>query len=109
MTIVMPWPPQANHYYTVFRGRKILSKKGREYHKSIVPYVGKPLSGSLKVTITAEVPDRRRRDIDNLQKPILDSLTKAGYWNDDSQIDDLRIIRGDKCPGGRVVVVIERI
>jgi Holliday junction resolvase RusA-like endonuclease len=46
-----------------------------------------------RVVVEVYVPDRRKRDLDNLHKGILDSLTHAGVWGDDSQIDDLRIYR----------------
>ena len=62
------------------------------------------------------MPDRRKRDLDNLHKGILDGLTHAGVWKDDSQIDDLRIYRCRAATGelviekpGRVVVTIEAI
>lgn len=32
-------------------------------------------------------PDRRRRDLDNLQKPTLDAMQHAGVYEDDSQVD----------------------
>ncbi len=38
-------------------------------------------------------PDRRARDLDNLGKALLDALTKAGVYGDDSQIDHLTFAR----------------
>jgi crossover junction endodeoxyribonuclease RusA len=40
-------------------------------------------------------PDRRRRDLDNIQKPVLDALQHAGVYEDDSQIDLLVTRRRD--------------
>ena len=38
--------------------------------------------------------DKRRRDIDNFAKPILDAITESQMvWVDDSQIDELHIYR----------------
>ena len=42
---------------------------------------------------------RRRRDLDNILKSLLDSLTHAGVWEDDSQITDLRIRKGPHIAG----------
>jgi Holliday junction resolvase RusA-like endonuclease len=33
----------------------------------------------------------------------------AGVYDDDSQVDDLRITRGDPCKDGACIVVIEEI
>jgi crossover junction endodeoxyribonuclease RusA len=68
-----------------------------------------PLLGHLVVTLTAFPPDKRRRDLDNLPKVVLDSLTKAGVWKDDSQIQRLTIQWGGMCPGGDLEVEIEEI
>jgi crossover junction endodeoxyribonuclease RusA len=43
--------------------------------------------------VTATAPDHRRRDLDNILKALQDSLQDAGVYNDDHQIDDLRITR----------------
>ena len=53
------------------------------------------------------MPDKRRRDLDNLLKATLDSLTHAGVWSDDSQIDALSIRRFPI--GGMLKVRIEEI
>lgn len=108
----LPWPPSNNHYYTVVRGRKILSKAGRDYATSaVVACAGqgrpaKPLSGRLRVEVVVCPPDRRKRDLDNLAKPVLDALTKGGVIEDDSLIDDLRFVRVGIVPGGSVTVTI---
>ena len=65
-----------------------------------------PATDRLAVTIRVYPPDRRRRDLDNLTKSILDLLTKAKVWIDDSQIDDLRIIRQNIVPNGRIEIEI---
>jgi len=54
-------------------------------------------------------PDRRRRDLDNLQKPLLDALEKAGIYEDDSLIDLLVTRRMAICPSGRIVVRIQEL
>ena len=97
----LPWPPTVNTYYTVARGRKILSKKGRQFKSDCSFYIHRlpdPMKGKLEVVIQVCMPDKRRRDIDNLLKPILDVLGQYGVYEDDSQIIDLRIrsIEGKK-------------
>lgn len=51
---------------------------------------------------------RRRRDIDNLTKCVLDALAHAGVYEDDCQIDDLRVRRLHvEAPGAADVIVTE--
>ena len=58
------------------------------------------------MTVTLHPPDHRRRDLDNSMKGLLDALEHAGVYADDSQIDELKIVRGDVMPGGACVLEI---
>jgi crossover junction endodeoxyribonuclease RusA len=49
-------------------------------------------------------PDRRRRDLDNLLKALLDSIEHAGVYEDDSQIDLLVARRREPLAPGRIGV-----
>ena len=51
-------------------------------------------------------PDRRRRDIDNVQKALLDALEHGRAYRDDSQIVRLAIERREPIRGGRTIVRI---
>ncbi len=110
--IELPFPPSMNHYWRhVMRHGKpqvLVSAEGRRYREAVQAIVGgraAPLSGRLVVKIDAWMPNRLRRDIDNLLKALLDACTHAGLWGDDSQIHNLAIInRGLDRPNGRVVV-----
>ena len=110
--ITLPWPPTVNTYWRVFNGRSILSEAGRRYRVAVAEQVliqraAKHITQPVRVEIEAFRPDKRRRDLDNLLKALLDSLTAAGVWIDDSQIADLRIRKSDKV-GGCVEVTIWR-
>ena len=77
--VVLPWPPSVNAYWRTVQGRTMVSKKGRIYKQAATRAVlaagaNKHLSGRLRVKLTAYPPDRRRRDIDNLQ-------TRFAWWN----------------------------
>jgi len=112
--ITLRWPPTVNHYYTVAGKRKILSKGGRAYKdlcywgmlEQLVPKLHGP---KFCITILARPPDNRRRDLDNILKPILDALTEYGAITDDYHIDDLRIQRLNKVPNGSIQVSISEI
>jgi len=109
--ITLPWPPTVNTYWRQFQGRVLISKQGREYRKVVADQVmlqraAKHLDHAVRVEIKAFRPDRRRRDLDNLLKALLDSMTHAGVMDDDALIEDLRIYWADEI-GGMVKVKIE--
>ena len=102
----LPWPPSVNTYDTVWKGRKILSKKGKQFKKDCAEHIkpqSEPMTGKLKVNVVVSFPDKRKRDLDNLLKPILDVLDDYNVYVDDSQIWDLRITRVET--GGSLVIV----
>ena len=109
--ITLEWPPTVNNYYTVARGRKILSVKGRNYKQAawadILTQDQKlGLNPPISVFIRAYPPDKRKRDLDNILKPVLDALTAAAVFDDDSMIDDLRIQRFEQSSPGRIEIVV---
>jgi len=116
LTAELPWPPSVNAYWrhAVIYGkpRTLLSKAGRQYRKHAGDALAaqgmalRSLTGSVAVHITAYPPDRRKRDLDNLPKGVLDALTTAEVWEDDSQVDDLRITRGDVRKHGALIITI---
>jgi crossover junction endodeoxyribonuclease RusA len=108
--IRLPWPPTVNHYYTVARGRKILSTRGRKYGKQAALEIiaqGAPCfkDSEVSVVIRAYPPDKRKRDIDNIIKPILDVLS-GPVFDDDCQVSDLRITRYNPRKGGEVEILV---
>lgn len=114
----LPWPPSMNTYWrsVVIKGRVrvLLSKKGREYRRSVansqdvVAWVKHyhPMPTRMKMLIDVFPPDKRRRDLDNLPKGIQDGLQNAEVYMDDCQIDDLHLVRKEIIKGGKVVVTI---
>src|SRR3990172_8733530 len=109
LRMTLPWPPTINHYWMRTRnGRPYISARGTVYRGAVILICRAAMreqevdcmSGRLRVEITAHPPDMRKRDLDNLLKSILDALQHAGVYDDDSQIDDLRIFRGAAEPSG---------
>ena len=113
MELSLPLPPSANHYYRRVGRATLISRAGREYRagvKAALLAMGAPsVTGPLTVLVTVYPPDRRRRDLDNLLKCLLDSLQHGGLYRDDSMIDRIDIRRGPCTRGGGVhVAVLER-
>ena len=113
MRIVLPWPPSINHYWRNYRGRTVISQDGRLYRQTVAYRIleqGIPrenLNCRLQVSIDAYPPDKRRRDLDNIQKALLDAIVAADVIEDDSLIDALSILRHDAEGEGKVIVRIE--
>ncbi|MGX8941880.1 RusA family crossover junction endodeoxyribonuclease [Symbiopectobacterium sp. Eva_TO] len=110
----LPWPPSLNTYWRHARHRHYISEKGKAYRQSITQIIQQQnldinTSARLKIAITAHAPDKRRRDLDNLQKAVFDSLTHAGFMLDDEQIDDFRVKSGQQERGGSLDIVITEL
>lgn len=115
ITLELPYPPSVNHYWrqNYKRGHTYISQEGLTYRDRVFVLVRnkrvKTMKGRLRVVVEVYPPDRRRRDLDNTQKALNDSMQNARVFEDDCQIDDLRIIRREPVKGGKVVVHIEEI
>ncbi|HHX3461811.1 TPA: RusA family crossover junction endodeoxyribonuclease [Legionella pneumophila] len=106
----LPYPPSINHYYKRTPKGLALSKKGIQYRHDAFYLLHKHRNHCkdkrLAVTINLFPPDKRRRDIDNILKCLLDSMQHAGVYDDDNQIDMLTIIRRHIVKDGSVAVWI---
>ncbi|MDQ6988472.1 MAG: RusA family crossover junction endodeoxyribonuclease [Mariprofundaceae bacterium] len=108
---VLPYPPSLNRYYRNVKGRTLISAQGRAYRHEVVALLHKYRGRyakelRLSIDIVAYMPDRRRRDLDNLFKGLFDAIEHSGMIDDDSQFDHVRIRRDEVVKGGRVDVEI---
>lgn len=112
MDIELPFPPSLNHYWRRVGARTLISRRGRAFRQAVCSILAahgtRPLHGPLEIVIDVHPPDRRRRDIDNLQKALLDALAHGGAYHDDSQIVHLDVWRRQPLRGGKMVVKIRR-
>jgi crossover junction endodeoxyribonuclease RusA len=123
MLLYLPYPPSINHYYRTVpvktRTKRVscqpkISKEGRTYRQAIVKLIEDldvaKVDGRIGVRLQVHPPDHRRRDLDNVQKPLLDALKHAGMYEDDSQIDWLLTERMPVTDqAGMVVATIEAV
>ena len=109
--VELPLPPSVNHYWRPgrdHRGRpaRYLTAAAKHYKQAVGLLCGRKqaFSGRCSVKVLVWVPDRRQRDLDNLLKGLLDSITGAGVIIDDCQIDEIHMRREGVHKGGKVQV-----
>ena len=106
----LPYPPSVNHYWGVSGKQRFIGKKGKEFRAKVMDAVNEAgiqaLEGRLAVHVALYPPDKRKRDIDNVLKSLLDACEHAGCYENDSQIDELLIIRRDVIKDGACTIVI---
>ena len=89
MRLELPYPPTLNTAFINIPGRgRVTSGKYKAWTTEALWMVKsqKPTKFSVEVSISIGIvaPDKRPRDIDNLIKPCLDLLVKAGVIQDDN-------------------------
>lgn len=111
MQMKLPYPPSLNSYYRNWRGRTVISAQGLKFRRDVAAATEgvQKLHGRIQMTLLVCVPDKRKRDLDNVCKATLDALQHAGVFDDDSQIDYLSIIRGNKVVGGLLLVELKEV
>lgn len=124
LSFTLPWPPSANTYWRHIilggkhkkaRAHTLISEGGRDYRVKVLEAIRaqkvpvNALKGRLAIHVIAYPPDRRRRDLSNLWKGMLDAIVLAGVIADDGDTDRELIERGLVRPLGLVEVRITEI
>lgn len=111
IAIMLPYPPSVNTYWRANGKRRFISKAGIMFLNEVIKrckYEKMPNFGDAKLDVEIVVYPRSKRkfDLDNCLKGILDALQKARVYDDDSQIDRLYIKRGEQIKDGGCKVTI---
>jgi crossover junction endodeoxyribonuclease RusA len=115
VTYRLPWPPSMNTYWRRGNNVTYLTKKARQFREEVCDFIyhqeaqERTLLGRLAIHLELTLPDKRKRDIDNHIKAAVDALKHAGVFEDDEQIDDLRVTRLHVEPPGCCDVTITEL
>jgi len=117
LSLTIPGKPQPKERARRRRnGRWVTPTATRNYEKQVCSVAGAEMlvqrhpgfgAAQVKVTIQVYWPDKRRRDVDNVAKSILDGMTKAGVWDDDAQVVELVVRKGLDRGRSRAEVTVE--
>jgi len=113
--VVLPFPPSLNNAFSqASNGRRFATRAYTSWCNAAVLLMRSAklasAAGPVAISIRIRPPDNRRRDIDNLVKPILDALVKAGVIADDHagivrSIDAAWDLPADRTDPGAVVEI----
>lgn len=83
----LPWPPSLNGAFgNSSKGRRATPRYRAWATEAVLVMRAqgpRRIIGPFNVEMTFRRPDRRARDLDNLCKPVLDAIVKAGVIEDD--------------------------
>ncbi len=90
--------PKTNRYIRrrggkVFKPPRVKNWEVRALWEIKQQYRGKPIEDKVSVDITLTLPNRRKRDIDNMLKSLWDVLEKAGVIKNDNLIYEVRTVK----------------
>ena len=95
---------------SLYRGRRFLTKEGKQTKVAISYEIRtavkfEPHKGSVALNVLFYFPDKRKRDIDNCLKSLLDCCTGI-LFEDDSQIEELHVYKQVDVKNPRTIIQI---
>ncbi|WP_082259633.1 RusA family crossover junction endodeoxyribonuclease [Gilliamella sp. Nev5-1] len=114
INLTLPYPPTVNHYWGTAGKRRYIKPQGIKFRNDVIGIVlqnkaNKKLAERVMIDIKAYMPDRRKRDLDNINKAIFDALIHSGVIVDDEQIDVLHSERKEVFKGGKIELTISAL
>ena len=89
--IILPYPPSTNALWRMGRRRMYKSKRYSDWMVSCFdPLIDfETICHPVSIEMSVGRPDRRKRDLDNITKPILDALETHKVLENDSLVERL--------------------
>lgn len=112
--LILPYPPTVNHYWGTVGKRRYIKADGIKFRNAVIAIVlqnkaNKKLADRVMINIKAYMPDKRKRDLDNINKAIFDALIHSNVILDDEQIDVLHSERKEVVKRGRIELSISKL
>ena len=111
-TLDLPLAPSVNALWRANRGRVHRSARYVAWQKEagweLLRQKPKRLAGKVLISIAAGRPDKRRRDVDNLVKPLPDLLVAHQVIEDDAGVAAVDVRWDELVPKGRVCLEVKR-
>ena len=103
-------PPSVNSIYRSFRGRVCLSKTYKDFQTKMKDILEKridisPMTGPIALEVKFHISDRRKHDLDNLLKALIDTLQPICFA-DDNQIVSISAVKIMNCESSITLVKI---
>lgn len=115
IALTLPLPPSVNSYWRSVpatrsrRAKVLISEEGRRFkarcHLAALAQCRKPIDGPVTVRAVVYFKDRRR-DLDNVCKPLFDALQGVCYRND-SQVCRIELVKAIDRANPRIELELE--
>lgn len=104
----LPYPPSVNGlFFNATKGRRKTAAY-REWLEAagwqIAEQGRQRIRGHVSISVALVKPDKKRRDLDNLLKPVIDLLVEMGVIDDDSLVQRISVQWVSEGPGCAVIV-----
>lgn len=95
LCLVLPFPPSVNSIIACMGSRRVKTARHKAYLddacRAIKQQPHDSITGAVHVNIMLGKPDKRKRDLDNHAKAVLDALVAMEVIEDDSLIEKLTL------------------
>ena len=114
VTFVVPGPPQPKQRARRGPNGRWYTPRATAAYEAAVGWAAReagirhPCTGPVRLGVNLWFPDRRRRDVDNVAKSVLDALNGVA-WNDDSQVAELIVARDLDRDEPRAEITVESL
>lgn len=110
LVVTLPYPPSANRMWRHVGSKVLRSAEYERWRLACTAVIraetkGAGLDGPYAMTVRVGRPDQRRRDIDNLIKPINDIMVLSGAVADDSDCQRIEISWAPGVDGARILLL----